>query len=98
MRRPLHYPEQRVDVLDVFQKTGLADWEDAGLLAQVLAASQQEYLDNLKKSREADNQESVDPPPSQVPSDQGQGTSALPSDVASDEHRCAAAASGTNNS
>ncbi len=32
---------------------GLADWEDAGLLAQVLAASQQEYLDKLKKSREA---------------------------------------------
>ncbi|XP_059352117.1 OTU domain-containing protein 5-B-like isoform X2 [Daphnia carinata] len=29
-----------------------ADWEDAGLLAQVLAASQQEYLDKLKKSRE----------------------------------------------
>ncbi|XP_032781657.1 OTU domain-containing protein 5-B isoform X1 [Daphnia magna] len=31
---------------------GLADWEDAGLLAQVLAASQQEYLDKLKKGRE----------------------------------------------
>lgn len=30
---------------------GLADWEDAGLLAEVLAVSQQEYLDNLKKSR-----------------------------------------------
>lgn len=34
-------------------KTGLTDWEDAGLLAQVLAASQQEYLDRLKKNREA---------------------------------------------
>ena len=32
---------------------GLTDWEDAGLLAQVLAASQQEYLDKLKKSRDA---------------------------------------------
>lgn len=31
----------------------MADWEDAGLLAQVLAASQQEYLDKLKKTREA---------------------------------------------
>ena len=36
-----------------FYYTGLSDWEDAGLLAQVLAASQQEYLDNLKKSRDA---------------------------------------------
>ena len=32
--------------------SGLSDWEDAGLLAQVLAASQQEYLDSLKKTRE----------------------------------------------
>ncbi|CAG0893177.1 unnamed protein product [Darwinula stevensoni] len=32
---------------DVF---GLSDWEDADILAQVLAASQQEYLDTLKKS------------------------------------------------
>lgn len=27
------------------------EWEDAGILAQVLAASQQEYLDTLKKSQ-----------------------------------------------
>lgn len=36
----------------LFFLSGLTDWEDAGLLAQVLAASQQEYLDNLKKNRE----------------------------------------------
>ena len=28
---------------------GLDDWSDTGVLAQVLAASQQEYLDSLKK-------------------------------------------------
>ena len=27
----------------------LEDWSDTGVLAQVLAASQQEYLDSLKK-------------------------------------------------
>lgn len=32
---------------DVF---GLTEWEDANILAQVLAASQQEYLDSLKRS------------------------------------------------
>lgn len=32
---------------DVF---GLSEWEDADILAQVLAASQQEYLDSLKRS------------------------------------------------
>ncbi|CAL8115416.1 unnamed protein product [Orchesella dallaii] len=31
---------------------GLNEWEDAGILAKVLAASQQEYLDNLKRNRE----------------------------------------------
>ncbi|XP_054280202.1 OTU domain-containing protein 5-A-like [Macrosteles quadrilineatus] len=34
---------------------GLSEWEDAGIVAQVLAASQQEYLDNLKKARDANN-------------------------------------------
>lgn len=29
---------------------GLDEWEDAGILAKVLATSQQEYLDNLKKA------------------------------------------------
>ena len=28
----------------------LDDWSDTGVLAQVLAASQQEYLDSLKKN------------------------------------------------
>lgn len=32
---------------------GLSEWEDAGIMAQVLATSQQEYLDNLKKARDA---------------------------------------------
>uniref|UniRef100_A0A1B6DYA9 ubiquitinyl hydrolase 1 n=1 Tax=Clastoptera arizonana TaxID=38151 RepID=A0A1B6DYA9_9HEMI len=31
---------------------GLSEYEDAGIIAQVLATSQQEYLDNLKKSRD----------------------------------------------
>lgn len=30
---------------------GLNEWEDAGILAKVLAASQQEYLDTLKRTR-----------------------------------------------
>ncbi|KAL1129622.1 hypothetical protein AAG570_012567 [Ranatra chinensis] len=33
------------------QMFGLSEWEDADILARVLAQSQQEYLDNLKKSR-----------------------------------------------
>jgi len=36
---------------------GLSDWEDAGLLAQVLAASQQEYLDGLKKTQNENHQD-----------------------------------------
>lgn len=35
--------------------TGLSEWEDAGIVAQVLAASQQEYLDNLKKAHDANH-------------------------------------------
>ncbi|XP_066995460.1 OTU domain-containing protein 5-A [Anabrus simplex] len=34
------------------QMFGLSDWEDAGIVAQVLATSQQEYLDSLKKGRD----------------------------------------------
>lgn len=30
---------------------GLNDWEDSDILSQVLATSQQEYLDSLKQSR-----------------------------------------------
>lgn len=30
---------------------GLTDWEDSDILSQVLATSQQEYLDSLKQSR-----------------------------------------------
>lgn len=30
---------------------GLTDWEDSHILSQVLATSQQEYLDSLKQSR-----------------------------------------------
>ena len=37
--------------------SGLSDWEDAGLLAQVLAASQQEYLDGLKKTQSENHQD-----------------------------------------
>jgi hypothetical protein len=32
--------------------SGLEDWGDANILTQVLAVSQQEYLDSLKKSKE----------------------------------------------
>lgn len=39
---------------------GVDDWEDAGLMARVLAASQQEYIDNLK----ARNQNQHSPGPS----------------------------------
>lgn len=30
----------------------MSKWEDIGILTQVLATSQQEYLDNLKRQRE----------------------------------------------
>ena len=35
--------------LPPFSGLELDDWSDTGVLAQVLAASQQEYLDSLKK-------------------------------------------------
>lgn len=38
---------------------GLSEWDDAGILAQVLATSQQEYIDGLKKRTQSD-----DPQPS----------------------------------
>lgn len=39
--------------------SGLNEWED-GILAQVLARSQQEYIDRLKKARDSnDNSDSV---------------------------------------
>lgn len=34
---------------------GLTDWEDSDVLSQVLATSQQEYLDTLKQSRTSAN-------------------------------------------
>lgn len=45
------------------------EWEDAGLMAQVLAVSQQEYLDNLKQRN---RDPSPPPPPS---SDDGSSSS-----------------------
>ena len=36
--------------LPPFSGLELDDWSDTGVLAQVLAASQQEYLDSLKKN------------------------------------------------
>ena len=40
----------------IFLTSGLEldDWSDTGVLAQVLAASQQEYLDSLKKKSSKD--------------------------------------------
>lgn len=38
------------DVLKFFSK-GLTDWEDSDIISQVLATSQEEYLDSLKQSR-----------------------------------------------
>ena len=35
---------------DFYNTAGLSEWEDDRLLAAVLAASQQEYLDSLKRS------------------------------------------------
>ncbi|XP_067144265.1 OTU domain-containing protein 5-B isoform X1 [Centruroides vittatus] len=37
---------------------GLTDWEDSDILARVLAESQQEYLDSLKRSATKDNEQS----------------------------------------
>lgn len=31
--------------------SGLTDWEDSDIISQVLATSQEEYLDSLKQSR-----------------------------------------------
>jgi len=38
-----------------FPPSGLEDWSDRDVLAQVLAASQQEYFDSLKKKTRADD-------------------------------------------
>jgi len=35
------------------KRLGVSEWEDAEIMAQVLAISQQEYLDNMKKGRDA---------------------------------------------
>lgn len=43
--------------LSVILSSGLKEWED-GILAQVIARSQQEYIDRLKKNR--DNNENSD--------------------------------------
>lgn len=32
----------------------MSKWEDIGILTQVLATSQQEYLDSLKRQRDVD--------------------------------------------
>jgi hypothetical protein len=43
----------------LLSSSGLNEWED-GILAQVLARSQQEYIDRLKKARDNnDNSDSV---------------------------------------
>ena len=77
---------------------GLADWEDAGLLAQVLAASQQEYLDKLKKSREAiepHDDETTDNPKQQEEQPVAQSSrDSMTADPSSD----LTSANGTNNS
>jgi hypothetical protein len=45
--------------MSVILSSGLKEWED-GILAQVLARSQQEYIDRLKKNRDSnDNSDSV---------------------------------------
>lgn len=36
---------------------GLSEWEDDQILAAVLAASQQEYIDGLRQSRDPDTEE-----------------------------------------
>lgn len=38
-------------IVNFFNFLGLTDWEDSHILSQVLATSQQEYLDSLKQSR-----------------------------------------------
>ncbi len=78
---------------------GLADWEDAGLLAQVLAASQQEYLDKLKKSREAvdSHDETMDSPKQQQQEEQPAEQSSRDSTTA-DPSNDLTTANGTNNS
>ena len=92
---------QKCYVYNVFNLAkGLADWEDAGLLAQVLAASQQEYLDKLKKSREAVDSldETMDSPKQQQ---QEEPRSAEPSSrdtTKADPSSDLTTANGTNNS
>ena len=33
---------------------GISDWEDFGLISQVLATSQEEYLDSLRRQKDKD--------------------------------------------
>jgi hypothetical protein len=46
-------------IMHAVLSSGLNEWED-GILAQVLARSQQEYIDRLKKARDnSDNSDTV---------------------------------------
>lgn len=35
--------------------TGISDWDDYDILSQVLATSQQEYLESLKRQKDGDD-------------------------------------------
>lgn len=63
----------------------------------MLAASQQEYLDNLKKSRDADSQECDEPPQSQAGTEPAPSGAPTP-DATADDLRPATASSGANHS
>ena len=45
--------------MDITHTPGLSEWEDDRLLAAVLAASQQEYLDSLKRSNNSRGAEGI---------------------------------------
>lgn len=38
-----------------FLFAGITDWDDFGILSQVLATSQEEYLDSLRRQKDKDN-------------------------------------------
>ena len=51
--QPKHSPSLLIRVICCFVSTGLTQWDEDDILAQVMAQSQQEYLDSLRKNANA---------------------------------------------
>lgn len=43
-----------LDFYSLIYVLGITDWDDFGLISQVLATSQEEYLENLRRQKDKD--------------------------------------------